>query len=68
MQSANHQVLKYVQGNPSRSNGRSLRTAVKTALTSVPSRNSKGAHSVHPVAISVRTSVWTKLPRVNGPL
>ena len=28
------------------------------SITSVPSRNTTGTHSVHPVAISVNTSVW----------
>lgn len=34
----------------------------------VCSRTSNGAHSVEPVAISVSTSVWIKLPRAEGPL
>src|SRR3954447_17271490 len=32
------------------------------------SRTSNGPHSVHPVAMSVKTSVCTKLPLAEGPL
>ena len=61
-------TLSLSVSNPSKSNGMSLRRPVRTAFTSVRSRNSNGAHSVHPVAISVRTRVWAKLPRAEGPL
>ncbi len=49
-------------------NGSCRRASVNTVLRSVCSRTNNGAHSVQPVAISVSTSVWMKLPRVEGRL
>src|SRR3954465_8506 len=61
-------TLSLSVSNPSRSKGRSLRSSVKTALSRPCSRTSNGPHSVHPVAMSVNTSVCTKLPLAEGPL
>src|SRR4051812_1639027 len=61
-------TLSLSVSNPSRSKGSSLRSSVKTALSRPCSRTSNGPHSVHPVAMSVNTSVCTKLPLAEGPL
>src|SRR3954468_15370543 len=61
-------TLSLSVSNPSRSKGSSLRSSVKTALSRPCSRTSNGPHSVHPVAMSVKTSVCTKLPLAEGPL
>src|SRR3954470_8522862 len=59
-------TLSLSVSNPSRSKGSSLRSSVKTALSRPCSRTSNGPHSVHPVAMSVKTSVCTKLPLAEG--
>src|SRR5215218_9158718 len=61
-------TLSLSVSNPSRSKGSSLRSSVKTSLSRPCSRTSNGPHSVHPVAMSVKTSVCTKLPLAEGPL
>lgn len=53
---------------PSSTKGKCLRNSVSTVLNSVCSRTIRGAHSVKPVAMSVSTRVWMKLPRADGPL
>ncbi|MGY3387890.1 hypothetical protein ACVWW6_000481 [Bradyrhizobium sp. USDA 3311] len=53
---------------PSSAKGNCLRNSVSTVLNSVCSRTIRGAHSVQPVAMSVSTRVWMKLPRADGPL
>src|SRR3954468_21312930 len=61
-------TLSLSVSNPSRSEGSSLRSSVKTSLSRPCSRTSNGPHSVHPVAMSVKTSVCTKLPLAEEPL
>src|SRR3954463_11773503 len=61
-------TLSLSVSNPSRSKGSSLRSSVKTSLSRPCSRTSNGPHSVHPVAMPVKTSVCTKLPLAEGPL
>src|SRR4051794_39108469 len=61
-------TLSLSVSNPSRSKGSSLRSSVKTALSRPCCRTSNGPHSVHPVAMPVKTSVCTKLPLAEGPL
>src|SRR3954454_18563358 len=61
-------TLSLSVSNPSRSKGSSWRSSVKTALSRPCSRTSNGPHSVHPVAMSVKTSVCTKLLLAEGPL
>lgn len=53
---------------PTSAKGNCLRNSVNTVLNSVCSRTIRGAHSVQPVAMSVSTRVWMKLPRADGPL
>lgn len=50
------------KSTPSSGNGNSSRALAIASMTSVPSRVRTGKHSVQPVATSVSTSVWTKLP------
>ena len=52
---------------PNNSKGSSLRISPSTSLSRVCSRYRSGAHSVHPVAMSVTVSVCTKLPFATGP-
>jgi hypothetical protein len=61
-------TLSLSVSNPSNGNGSRLRTSPSTSVRSVCSRTSSGAHSVHPVAMSVSVSVCTKLPSAVGPL
>src|SRR3954467_12383942 len=61
-------TLSLSVSNPSRSEGSSLRSSVKTSLSRPCSRTSNGPHSAHPVAMSVKTSVCTKLPLAEEPL
>src|SRR5215218_3987655 len=61
-------TLSLSVSNPSRSKGSSLRSSVKPSLSRPCFRTSNGPHSVHPVAMSVKTSVCTKLPLAEGPL
>jgi hypothetical protein len=52
-------TLSLSVSNPSKTNGSSLRISLSTSVSSVCSRTSTGAHSVHPVAMSVSVSVCT---------
>src|SRR5713101_6449685 len=61
-------TLSLSVSNPSRAKGSSLRISFSTSVSSRCSRTSSGAHSVHPVAMSVKTRVCTKLPFATGPL
>src|SRR5438105_167553 len=61
-------TLSLSVSNPRRAKGSSLRISLSTSVNSRCSRTSSGAHSVHPVAMSVNTRVCTKLPFATGPL
>src|SRR3546814_6187591 len=61
-------ALSLSVSKPSMVIGRCRRNSSSTLVSRLCSRNSKGAHSVHPVAMSVRTNVWAKLPLATGPL
>src|SRR6202166_90755 len=60
-------TLSLSVSNPSNANGSSLRSSVNATVSTVCSRTSSGAHSVQPVAISVKTRVCVKAPFANGP-
>ena len=60
-------TLSLSVSNPSNANGSSLRISVNATVSTVCSRTSSGAHSVQPVAISVKTKVCVKAPFANGP-
>ena len=50
-----------------RRNGRAPRSRSTASTTTPASRTSSGTHSVQPLAISVSTSVQTKLPAIDDP-
>ncbi len=60
-------TLSLSVSNPRSENGSSLRTSSRTSVNSRCSRTSKGAHSVQPVAMSVKVNVCTKRPLAVGP-
>ena len=53
--------LSLSRSNPNSAKDSSLRTSLSTSVNSRCSRTSSGAHFVQPVAMSVSTSVCTKL-------
>ena len=59
-------TLSLSVSNPRKENGNSLRSSLSTSVSSVCSRTRTGAHSVHPVAMSVSVSICTKLPFAVG--
>ena len=52
---------------PRNGNGRAPRSRSTASTTTPASRTSSGTHSVQPLAISVSTSVQTKLPAIDDP-
>jgi len=52
-------TLSLSVSNPSRTKGKTLRISLSTSVSSFCSRTNTGAHSVHPVAMSVNVSVCT---------
>ncbi|WP_246529639.1 hypothetical protein [Microvirga zambiensis] len=60
-------ALSLSKSTPSSGKGNSDRACWIAAITRPPSRVRTGTHSVQPVAISVRTMVWTKLPEDEVP-
>lgn len=58
-------TLSLSVSKPKSAKGSCLRSSVSTALNRFCFPTRSGAPSVHPVTTSVRTSVWTKLPRAH---
>ena len=60
-------TLSLSKSTPRRGKGNSVLAFVIASMTSAPSRNTTGTHSVHPLAISVSTKVWMNNPAADGP-